>query len=98
MGCEALRTAKKRLRKHSAKLVHQRIRNISHPCIGKSIKSPEENTLSSLHKMESQRILEILDSIFCSQRFSIEKFLVHFRISDKSVLQCSSSFFCFKHC
>ena len=32
-----------------------------------------------------------------SQRFSIETFLVHFRISDKSVLQCWSMFSYFMH-
>ena len=44
------------------------------------------------------KYLEVLDSIFCSQRFSIEKSFVHFCIFDKSVLQCWSSFSCLKHC
>ena len=48
--------------------------------------------------MGSQRVPEILDSIFCSHRFSVKKPFVHFCISDKSVLQCRSSFLCFKHC
>ena len=48
--------------------------------------------------MGSQRIPEILNSIFCSQRLSVEESLVHFCISDKSVLQCWSSFSCLKHC
>ena len=48
--------------------------------------------------MGSHSIPETLDSIFCSQRFSFEKSFVHSCISDKSVLQCWSSFSCFKHC
>ena len=61
-------------------------------------KSPEENTLSSLDEMVSQRISKILDAIFCPQRFSTEKSLIHFCISVKSVLQCQSSSTFFKHC
>ena len=44
--------------------------NVSSPCSNELIESPEENTLSSLDEMGSQRVPEIL--VF-SQRFSIEK-------------------------
>ena len=66
----------------------------------KWIKSQEANTLSYFFfEIGSQRTPEILDSIFCSQRFSIEKSFVHFSISDKSVLQCwVLVFLLFKHC
>ena len=62
------------------------------------IKYPEEQTLSAFDEVGSQRILEILESIFCTQRFSIGKSFVHFCISDKCILQCWPSFFFFKHC
>ena len=47
---------------------------------------------------KSQRILKILDSIGCCQRFTGKTSLVHFRISDTSVLQCWCTFPHFKHC
>ena len=62
------------------------------------VKYPEENTASSCDKMESQRIPKISESIIYSQQFSIEKFFVHFCISNKPNLQCQSSFTRFKHC
>ena len=40
------------------------------------MKSTEENTLSSFDELVSQRILEILDSIICSQRFSTDQLLI----------------------
>ena len=62
------------------------------------MESPEEHILSSLYEVESQRIPEILDTIGCSQRLSVEKSFVHFCVSDKSILQCWSSFCFFEHC
>ena len=50
--------------------------NVSSSCPGKSIKSTEESTLSSFDELVSQRILEILDSIICSQRFSTDQLLM----------------------
>ena len=50
------------------------------------IESPEEHIVTSLCEVVSQRILEILDSIGCSQRFSVKQSFVHFCVSDKSIL------------
>ena len=51
-----------------------------------------------LMKWRSQRISKILDPVILSQRFSIEKCLVHFRVFVMSYLQCWSSFSYFMHC
>ena len=67
-------------------------------CSIELIESPEEHTLSSFAEVGSQRVLEILDSIGSSQRFSIEKSFVRYCISDQSVLQYWSSFSWFQHC
>ena len=73
--------------------------DVSSSCSGELSQSPEEHTLSSFDEVVCQRVLEILYSVGGFQRFSVKKSLVHyFCISDKSVLQCWSSFFCFKHC
>ena len=64
---------------------------------GELKRSPEEHALSSF-EVESQRVLEILDSIGGYQRYSVMKSFVHCCISDKSVLQWWSSFSWFKHC
>ena len=48
--------------------------------------------------MVAQSILQIVDSTFCSPRFSAKKSFFHYCTSDKSVLQCWSSCYCFKHC
>ena len=45
-----------------------------------------------------QRIFKTLDSIFSSQRCSVKNSSLHCCISDKSVLQCWSSFSFVKHC
>ena len=55
--------------------------NVSSSCSGELLESPEEHTLSSFDEVESQRVHEIiLDSTFCSQRFSVKKSFVHFCI------------------
>ena len=61
------------------------------------MKSPEEHALSSFDDVGSRSIPEVLDSVGSSQRFAVKESLVHFYISDKSVLQRKSSFFCFKN-
>ena len=73
--------------------------NISSSCSNKLKKTNSRGKFSELLWLKGiSKYLEALDSIFCSQRFSIEKSFVHFCIFDKSVLQCWSSFSCFKHC
>ena len=55
------------------------------------------NLQSSFDEMVS-KFLEILDSIFRSQRFSVRKSLVHWCVTYMSVVQCWSTFSSFKLC
>ena len=69
--------------------------DVSSSCSSELIKSPEEHTLSSFDEVRPQRISEILDFIGGSHRFTVKKSLVHFCVSDNSVFQHWTSFFCF---
>ena len=94
----SIQASLKRFKSNENLSIHLTISMFSSSCSGELIKPSEEHTLSSFDEVGSQRVPEILDSIGCSQRFSVKKSFVHFCISDNSVLQCWTSFFCFKHC
>ena len=95
VGSMSFQESFKRLKSNEIVSIHPHVCSL---CRNKLQKSPEENTERSFDKVVSQSFLEILDSILRFQRFTVKKSFVLCCISDKSVLQCWSSFSGFKLC